>query len=66
MKTSEFTSRAQQFYGNAGEVRVANSGGALEVPQEQMPVGARPVHFWLILVALLVVVRILYEAADKA
>lgn len=55
--------RASDFYGNVEPV--VNSGDdktALDAPT--LSVSTKPVHFWFIMVALLVAARLLYERAE--
>lgn len=57
MKISDFYPGQQNLAGSAAN--------ALEVPPEQRAIGSRPVHFWLVLVALLVGARVLYEMGGE-
>lgn len=55
------------FYGGASPVH-PGSGMGIEVPAETnagLNPGKRPAHFWLILVGLLVLARVFYEAAGE-
>lgn len=55
---------AQDFYGS--NVAIAHPSAGMEVAPEARPTGNLPVHFWLVFVAMLIAVRLMYEASPNA
>lgn len=54
--------KVSDFYGNSGAVKSSN-GAPMALPAQMAGIGTKPVMFWGVMVALLIVTRFLYESA---
>lgn len=54
--------KVSDFYGNSGAVK-SSAGAPMALPAQMAGIGTKPVMFWGVMVALLIVTRFLYESA---
>lgn len=54
--------KVSDFYGNSVAVK-SSAGAPMALPAQMAGIGTKPVMFWGVMVALLIVTRFLYESA---